>query len=99
MNQERIEAVAKAIGNALITRESMGVAATRALAAADAYDAEHGIHRVALDGLMSELVAREERWKKAFEAGEMTHDEASSAALEDRWVYSQLAALKGGTAE
>lgn len=47
-----------------------------------------------LDALMAELVAREDRWKKAWEGGEMSHDEASSAALEDRWVYVQLADIR-----
>jgi len=47
--------------------------------------------REPLEALMSDLVAREERWKAAYEKGELTHEEASSAALEDRWVYAQLA--------
>lgn len=59
-----------------------------ALAAADAHDAANGIHRVkGLDGLLVALTAREDRWKKAYEAGEMSHEEASSAAREDRWLY------------
>jgi hypothetical protein len=46
-----------------------------------------------LDAILSELSAREDRWKMAWESGEMTHEEASSAALEDRWAYAQLADL------
>ena len=49
----------------------------------------------AIDTLMAELVAREERWKKAWEVGELTHEEAVSATQEDRWVYAQLAELRG----
>ena len=47
----------------------------------------------AVRALMGELSAREDRWKAAYEEGDMTHAEASSAALEDRWVYAQLAEL------
>ena len=47
----------------------------------------------AVNGLMGELSAREDRWKAAYEKREMSHAEASSAALEDRWVYAQLAEL------
>jgi len=49
----------------------------------------------AIDALMTELVAREERWKKAWEVGELTHEEAVSATQEDRWVYAQLAEIRG----
>jgi len=49
----------------------------------------------AIDTLMAELVAREERWKEAWGAGELTHEEAVSATQEDRWVYAQLAELRG----
>jgi len=47
--------------------------------------------------LMHELAAREERWKTAYEKREMSHEEASSAALEDRWVYAQLARIRGAS--
>jgi hypothetical protein len=49
----------------------------------------------ALRSLMLELSTREERWKVAFESGEMSHAEASSAALEDRWAYAELAGILG----
>ncbi|HBH57884.1 MAG TPA: hypothetical protein DDY41_07000 [Arthrobacter bacterium] len=48
----------------------------------------------ALDVLMRELVAREERWRLAYVAGDLTHEEASEIALEDRWVYAQLADIR-----
>ena len=52
-----------------------------------------------LDSLMAELVAREDRWKKAWEMEELTHDEAVSATQEDRWVYAQLAAIRAAITE
>lgn len=52
----------------------------------------------ALDGLMRELVAREERWRLAYVAGDLTHEEASQIALEDRWAYAQLADIRGHAA-
>ena len=48
----------------------------------------------ALDVLMQELVTREERWRLAYVAGDLTHEEASEIALEDRWVYAQLADIR-----
>jgi hypothetical protein len=47
-----------------------------------------------VDALMAQLVAREERWKAAWESGELTHDEAVSATQEDRWAYGELAAIR-----
>jgi hypothetical protein len=47
-----------------------------------------------VDALMAQLVAREARWKAAWESGELTHDEAVSATQEDRWAYGELAAIR-----
>jgi len=50
--------------------------------------------RAAIERVKAELVAREDRWKKAWEDGELTHEEAVSATLEDRWAYAQLAGIR-----
>ena len=46
--------------------------------------------RGALEELMQRVAAREDGWKKAYEANEMTHEDAASATLEDRWAYVEI---------
>lgn len=47
-----------------------------------------------INTLMVELGGREEDSRKAYVAGELTHGEASSSALEDRYAVARLATIR-----